>query len=80
MPFRKPDVTIILDVHPRVALERLGKSRMHAELFENEQKLTQVRERYNSLQKYFPETRVVDANKTVEEIALNIQRIITRMI
>jgi len=72
--FRKPDVTFILDAHPKIALNRLKTSRWHSELFENEQKLTQVRQNYLSLRNYFAGTHILDANKTAEEIALDIQR------
>jgi len=74
MPFRKPDVTFILDAHPKIALNRLKTARWHAELFENEQKLTYVRQNYLSLRTYFSGTHILDANKTAEELALDIQR------
>ncbi|MEM7813363.1 MAG: dTMP kinase [Candidatus Aenigmatarchaeota archaeon] len=73
-PFRKPDATFILDAHPKIALGRLKGARWHAELFENEQKLTQVRQNYLSLRNHFTGTFVIDANKTAEEVALDIQR------
>lgn len=76
-PFRKPDFTFILDAHPKIALERLKKARWHTELFENEQKLTQVRQNYLSLRNYFAGTYVIDANKTIEEVALDIQKILS---
>jgi len=76
-PFRKPDVTFILDAHPRIALDRLKKARWHSELFENEQKLTQVRQNYLSHKNYFTGTFVIDANKTIEEIALDMQRVLS---
>lgn len=76
-PFRKPDITFILDAHPRIALERLKGSRWHAELFEHEPKLTQVRQNYLSLKNYFTGTYVIDANKTSEEVALDMQKVLS---
>ena len=76
-PFRKPDVTFILDAHPKIALDRLKASRWHSELFENEQKLTQVRQNYISLKNHFTGTYVIDSNKTTEEVALNMQRVLS---
>jgi len=76
--FRKPDLTFVLDTHPRIALERLKQSRWHSELFENEQQLSQVRQNYLSLKGHFSNTYIIDANKTAEEIALDIQRIISQ--
>lgn len=75
--FRKPDVTFILDAHPKIALDRLKGSRWHAELFENEQKLAQVRQNYLSLRPYYTGTKIIDANKTAEEIALDMQKAIS---
>lgn len=42
----RPDVTIFLDVPVQKALERIDRGRSHTELFEKEDRLTAVREKY----------------------------------
>ncbi len=43
---RRPDLTIVLDVPPRVCCERIAKHRWHVEIYESEQTLERVRQRY----------------------------------
>ena len=74
--FLKPNVTIILDVPPEVSLERMGKSRARVELFEEKEKLNKVRENYLKLRNEFPNTFVVDATKSIEEVHEEIKRIV----
>jgi dTMP kinase len=76
--FRKPDLTILLDAHPRITLERLKQNRTKLELFENEAKLQQVRQNYLNLRSFFKEIVLVDANKPFEEVALEIQKAVAR--
>lgn len=73
--FRKPNLTIMIDTHPRVCLERIKKSRHHIELFEDEQKFNQTRNNYLSLKNYFPNTHVIDGNRTPEEVLRDVKRI-----
>lgn len=42
----RPDVTLFLDVPVPKALDRIGRGRSHTELFEKEDRLTAVREKY----------------------------------
>lgn len=42
----RPSVTVFLDVPVKKALERIEKNRFHKELFEKEERLTKVREKY----------------------------------
>ena len=42
----RPAVTVFLDVPVKKALERIEKNRFHKELFEKEERLTKVREKY----------------------------------
>lgn len=42
----RPDVTLFLDVPVSKALDRIGRGRSHTELFEKEDRLTAVREKY----------------------------------
>lgn len=45
----RPDYHIFIDVEPDITLERMAKGRFHTELFENKQRLTEVRNRYLEL-------------------------------
>jgi dTMP kinase len=74
--FRKPNMTIVVDTHPRVCIERMKKARHHVELFEEEQKLEQIRRNYISLKKYFSETYFIDGNRPAEDIAAEIRKLI----
>jgi len=66
--FPVPDVTIILDLEPRIALERIRASRFSYELFENSSKLYAVRDNYLKLAEKYDNTVIVDASKPIEEV------------
>jgi dTMP kinase len=72
--FRRPNVSIIIDAHPRVCIERMKKSRHHVELFEEEAKMTVIRNNYLSLKGYFPNTVVIDGNRSVEEVFRDVKK------
>lgn len=78
--FQAPDITFILDVPPEVCLKRISKSRFHAELFEEEEKFTQIRKSYLSLKDYFQNTFVIDGNRPKDEIHKEIVSIIEKFI
>jgi len=73
--FRKPNITFVMDTHPRVCIERMRKARHHVELFEEERKLEQTRRNYITLKNHFPDTFFIDGNRPVEEIMLEIKKI-----
>ena len=71
----RPDYHIFIDVEPDITLERMAKGRFHTELFENKQRLTEVRNRYLELIDKLTDTEniiIINGNKSVEEIAENI--------
>ncbi len=74
--FRKPNITIVVDTNPRVCMERIKKARHHVELFEEEQKLEQIRRNYMALKNYFSETYIIDGNRPAEAIAEEIRRLV----
>jgi dTMP kinase len=76
--YRKPNLTIMIDTHPRVCIERIKKSRHHIELFEDEQKFNQTRSNYLSLKNFFPNTHVIDGNRTPEEVMKDVKRIVEK--
>ena len=78
--FRKPDATIIVDTQPKICMERMKKARHHVELFEDEQKLQQIRRNMLSLKNHFPRTFVVDGNRNPEEVLNEIKAIAGKII
>ena len=74
--FRKPNMTFIIDTHPRICIERMQKARHHVELFEEEQKLEQIRRNMLSLKNHFSETYVIDGNRKPEEIMADVMKIV----
>lgn len=74
--FRKPNMTIVIDTHPRVCMERMQKARHHVELFEDEHKFEQIRRNLISLKKYFPETYFVDGNRPADAIAAEVRKLV----
>jgi dTMP kinase len=76
--FRKPNMTFVIDTHPKICMERMQKARHHVELFEEEQKLEQIRRNMLSLKNYFPDTYVIDGNKKPEEILADVIKIMDK--
>ncbi len=66
--FRKPDMTIIIDVPEEVSINRIKNSRPNIELFEEKEKLKKIRKNYKNLSKEFPNVIPVDGTKTPEEV------------
>lgn len=66
--FPKPDLTVLIDVPENVSIERIKSSRPSTELFERAEKLKRIRENYKKLVNDFPNTKVVDGTKSIEEV------------
>ena len=71
----RPDVCIFLDLTPEQSMARINRGRATQEIYENEEKLTQVR---NQFYRVFEQLRerdniqIVDAYRSVEEIHADI--------
>ena len=71
----RPDVCIFLDLTPEQSMARINRGRATQEIYENEEKLTQVR---NQFYRVFEQLRerdniqIVDAYRSVEEIHTDI--------
>ncbi|MBN1454904.1 MAG: dTMP kinase, partial [Methanomicrobia archaeon] len=74
--FRRPDITVIIDTPPAVCLERIEQNRENIELFEEEQRLEQVRARYLELKNYFEHTVIVKGDRPKDEVAKEIQTVV----
>ncbi len=79
-PFRKPDITFIIDTQPKICVQRLKNSRFHFEVFEDEQKLEMVRRNYLSLKNYFTGAVIIDGNKKPDEVFAEIKRVVEKKI
>ncbi len=76
--FRRPNITIIIDTHPKVCLERMKKSRHHVELFEEESKLNTIRNNYLSLKNHFTNTHVIDGNRSAEDVFRDVKKAVEK--
>ncbi len=75
----KPDVTIFIDISPKVAMERILANRDRVELYETEERLTRVRDAYFGAFDKMKDTervKIIDGERSVEEIAEDIRRYI----
>lgn len=71
----KPDCHIFIDVSPETAMERMAKERFHADLYETEERLREVRSCYHKLIKQLGEQEkifVIDGNQSVQAVSDNI--------
>ncbi len=75
----RPDATIFVDISAEVAMERISKNRENIELYENFERLSEVREGYfSAFELLKPEEKVfvVDGNRTIKEVAKDIREIV----
>lgn len=77
--FLKPHLTIVVDTNPKICLDRMKKARHHVELFEEEHKLTQIRQNLIALKKYFPETYFIDGNRRPEEVFEDVKKLAVKL-
>ena len=83
--FPEPDLTIIIDVEPEIALERITKDRVKENSFEALENLRKVRNLFLEIANYDIDGNflLIDGSKTLEEIAeeihLNIQELIAQL-
>ena len=63
------DVTFVLDVPAFICMRRLKKQRFHFELYENEEKLEKVREKFIELAKEEKCAFIIDGNRPKEIVS-----------
>ena len=71
----RPDVCIFLDLTPEQSMARINRNRATQEIYENEEKLTQVRNQFYRVLDQLRERdniQIVDAYRSVEEIHASI--------
>lgn len=65
----EPDLFVLVDIEPKIAIERMNLGRGSLSIFEKQEKLEKIREAYLSLAERFKDkTVVIDGNKKIEEI------------
>ena len=68
----KPDCHIFIDVDPDITEQRMASNRFSTELFENKQRLIEVRNKYLELLNKFSQTEniiLIDGNQSIEKIS-----------
>jgi len=66
--FILPNITFLLNVDPRICIERIDKRGKRFEFFEEEKKLTKVRENYFKLAKRFPNIYTINGELSKEAV------------
>jgi len=78
--FLLPDITIIIDVNPRVALRRTKAVHSGLDIFEKEETLGKVREAYRTLAGRFDNVYIINGERSEEEIFEDIKRLVSRVV
>jgi len=66
--FLLPDITFILEVDPKICLERIEKRREEKEIFEKEEKLEKVLENYRKFPSLFENVLGINGNGSIEDV------------
>jgi len=76
----RPDITFILDVDPKIAVERINSRNKNITSYENTEFLKKVRENFLKLKEIFPDDNIIyiDGKEKPEEILDKILNIIEK--
>lgn len=77
----RADYTIFIDISPQKAMERINQNRNETELFENTQKLTDVRNAYLKAFEMMKDKEniiIIDGDRTVEEVAKDVEKAVLK--
>lgn len=74
--FRRPDVTFLFKLAPKICLERIAGRGSDFELFEKHEKLAAIWENYEKVAEDFENVHIIDANREIGEIAEEIWEVI----
>lgn len=75
-----PDLTILIKVSAKICTARIKESRNGIELFEKEEMLNKVWKTYETLAKKYPNIKVIDGEKSEEEVSDDIFKELTKII
>lgn len=75
-----PDLTILIKVSPEICVKRMRESRFKVELFEERKKLEKTWKGYEKLAKEFDNIKIIDGEKSIQEISYEILNLIEKII
>ncbi len=75
--FRVPDVTFLFKLDPKTCIERIQGRGSDFELFEHDEKLTEIWKTYEKIAEEYPNFHIIDAGKSIEEISEEIWSIVS---
>jgi len=78
--FILPNITFMLNVSPRICLQRINESRFHLELFEEEENMEKIWRTYATLAQEFEDVYVINGEKTVEEVFTDITKVVNEFL
>lgn len=76
--FRIPDVTFLFQLEPSECIKRIQGRGSEFELFEKEEKLIKIREGYEQVKNKYDNIYLIDASKSIEEIAEEVWEVVAR--
>lgn len=74
--FMLPDVVFYLKVSPKTCIQRIKEGRNSFELFEEEKKLEKIEKGYERLAKEYDIFKVIDGERSVKDVAEEINKIV----
>jgi dTMP kinase len=78
--FRLPDATFVIDVNPKIAMQRLNKrNTRELEYFDKVNFLAKARVAFRKLKKHYRNYYLIDGSKSIEEIHSNIIKIVNTL-
>jgi len=67
--FRKPDLALILDISPEIALERISNRKRKLEKFEQLKFMENIRSNFLELNKHLEDNiKIIDSSKDIDEV------------
>lgn len=79
--FLCPDTTFFLDIPIKTALNRIGGSLKHKEIYDNKEKLIKIKKAYDLLkEKFSKEFTIINADKSIDEVTSDLLKKIERKI
>lgn len=75
-----PDLTILIKVSPEVCVKRMRESRFRVELFEERKKLEKTWKGYEKMAKEFDNIKIIDGEKSIQEISYEILNLMEKII
>jgi len=75
--FRIPDLTFLFKLDPKICIERIQGRGNEVELFEKHEKLEKIWQNYEKLSTEYENIHVIDADRTIEEIAEEVWGIVS---